>query len=128
METKKLTGKFYDYMNTNFGKSRSDIENLLLSEIKLYLEKYIGELEKDIYHYSVIIAERTEYYKERTEYTLSIGKYEIIIVKRLLSISVYMKKTSSKYRKALKIYSLRTLEETIQNLKNQLTLKEIIYI
>lgn len=128
METKKLTGKFYDYMNTNFGKSRSDIENLLLSEIKLYLKKYIGELEKEIYHYSIIIAERTEYYKERTEYTLSIGKYEIIIVKRLLSISVYMKKTSSKYRKALKIYSLRTLEETIQNLKNQLTLKEIIYI
>ena len=127
MKNKRLTGHFYEYMRLNFGINTEIIDNMLQYEIKRYIDSYLEELEKEIYHYSIIVAERKNNSKEETEYKVMVGEYEITVVKKFLSIAVYMKKPASKYRKLIKCYSLFTLEETIKELKKQLTLNEIIY-
>ena len=128
MEVKKLSERFYDFVRIRFGINRELMENMLKIKVSMYLEKYIKELEKELYHYSMVIARRTNYKGEKEEYNLTAGEYEITITKKLLSVAIYMKKPTAKYRKLFKCFSLRTIEGIIQELKKQLTLKEIIYI
>ena len=127
MDVKRLTGEFYEYVLLTHGLKRREIDQSKREIKQEYILRYIEELQSQIYHYVMFLEGSKELieHNHNNEIVLKVeGRgYIVLVIKRLLSVSIYLQKEDTKYKKLLKCFALSTLEKVRSELQERLPVK-----